>query len=66
MWRIQNKMEIDKLISGADIVRSIKAQRMKWLGNIQRTASKTNYETTRLETYGNQTSRKTKTTMARG
>ena len=27
--------------------------------------SKTNWEATRLETYGNQTSRKTKTTMAR-
>jgi hypothetical protein len=28
--------------------------------------SKTNWEDTRLETYGNKTSRKTKTTMARG
>jgi hypothetical protein len=28
--------------------------------------SKTNWEAIRLETYGNQTSRKTKTTMARG
>ena len=32
----RNYMEIDKLIEGADTVRFIKAQRVKWLGNIQR------------------------------
>jgi len=29
-------MESDKLIEGADVVKFIKAQRIKWLGNIQR------------------------------
>jgi len=36
IWRIRNNMEIEKLIEGADIVRFGKAQRIKWLGLIQR------------------------------
>jgi hypothetical protein len=54
MWRIQNNMEIDKLIDGADIVRFIKAQRIKMAGTYTTNGPrKTNQKATRLETYGN-------------
>ena len=46
-------MEIDKVTEVADTVRSIKAHRMKWLGQIQRIdQARPNQETTRLETMG--------------
>jgi hypothetical protein len=35
-WRIRNNMEIDRLVEGADRVRFVKAQRIKWLCHIQR------------------------------
>jgi hypothetical protein len=34
VWRIRNNMEVEELIEGADIVRFIKAQRIKCLGHI--------------------------------
>jgi len=36
VWRIRNNMKIDELIEGADIVRFVKTQKIKWLGHIQR------------------------------
>jgi hypothetical protein len=36
IWRTRNNMELHKSIEGADIVRFIKAQRIKCLGHIQR------------------------------
>jgi hypothetical protein len=35
-WRIRTNSKLDTLTGGVNIVRYIKAQRLKWLGNIQR------------------------------
>jgi hypothetical protein len=60
-------VEIDKLIKGANVARFIKAQRIKWLGHIQRMDQAR--PTRRLldsKPMGTKTNRKTKTAMARG
>jgi hypothetical protein len=36
IWKIRNNAELDQVINGADIARFIKAQKVKWLGHIQR------------------------------
>ena len=36
IWRIRNYMETDEVTESADIVRFIKAQRIKWLGHVKR------------------------------
>jgi hypothetical protein len=58
-------MEIDKLVESADIVRFIQAQRIKCWGISNDWTKQDQPKTIRLDTYENQTSRKTKITMAR-
>jgi hypothetical protein len=68
IWRIRNNMEIDNLIEGADTVRFIVAKKkFKWLGHIQRMdRARPTGKLLYWRPYGDQTSRETKTTMARG
>jgi hypothetical protein len=35
-WRIRTNSELDTLTGGVNIVRYIKAQRLRWFGHIQR------------------------------
>ena len=35
-WRIRYNAELNKLIKGHDIVRFVKAQRIRWLGHVER------------------------------
>jgi len=36
MWRIRNNEELNRSINGEDIVKLIKAQRIRWLGHVKR------------------------------
>jgi hypothetical protein len=65
IWRIRNNMEIDKLIEGADTVRFIKAQSIKWLGHILRMDRARPSGKLLDWKFMGTASRKTKTTMAR-
>ena len=35
-WRIHYNEELNELIEGRDIVRFMKAQRLRWLGHVER------------------------------
>jgi len=36
IWRIRNNEELNRSINGEDIVKFIKVQRIRWLGNVKR------------------------------
>jgi hypothetical protein len=36
IWRIRNNEELNRSINGQDIVKFIKAQRIRWLGHVKR------------------------------
>jgi hypothetical protein len=49
-WRIGTTEEIDSLIKHADIVRYIKAKRIRWTGHSVRTAKEKTVKSDRVET----------------
>jgi hypothetical protein len=36
IWRIRNNEELNRVINGKDIVKFIKAQRIRWLRHVKR------------------------------
>jgi len=36
IWRIRNNEELNRSINGEDIMKFIKAQRIRWLGHVKR------------------------------
>ncbi len=36
IWRIRHNEELNRLMNGEDIVKFIKAQRIRWLGQVKR------------------------------
>ena len=35
-WRIMDNLEVNNILKGEDIVRFIKAQRLRWIGHVER------------------------------
>jgi hypothetical protein len=59
-WRIRTNWELDTLTGGVNIVRYIKAQRLRWFGHIQRMEDdRMVKKTNQLETIWEKASRKT-------
>jgi hypothetical protein len=66
IWRIRNNTnsKLDHVISGVHIVRFIRAQRIKWLGRVQKIdTSRISKKNIRKETNGKMTIGKTETEM---